>query len=133
MQDAVEVFEQVKRAVRTLRKLPPVTVRSRFCNWPDIVRSFYEVWREGETTPPKIGVTARQITEMDEVIAWLAWLSQHPGFGQDYSRIIWARAENVPWRKIGAMVGRSPNTCRETFRIGVFGLAHALDQKMIKK
>lgn len=132
MQDAVEVFEQIRRAVRTLRKLPPVTVRSRFCNWPDIVRSFYEVWREGETTPPKIGVTAKQISEMDQVIAWLAWLSQHPGFGSDYSRIIWARAENVPWRKIGAIVGKNKDTCRERFRVGVCALFYALEEGKIK-
>jgi hypothetical protein len=132
MQDAVEVFEQIKRAVRTLRKLPPVTVKSRFCNWPDIVRSFYEVWREGETTPPKIGITAKQITEMDQVIAWLAWLSQHPGFGPDYTRIMWARAENVPWKRIAKLVGKSPRTCQEWFRVGVFGLAYALDQRMVK-
>ncbi len=132
MQDAVEVFEQIKRAVRTLRKLPTVTVRSRFCNWPDIVRSFYEVWREGETTPPKIGITAKQITEMDQVIAWLAWLTQHPGFGPVYSRIIWARAENRPWRHIATEIGLSKDACRERFRIGVYGLLYAVERGAIK-
>lgn len=132
MQDSVQVFEKIRRTTRTIRRLPPVTVHSKFCNWPDIIRSFYEIWRDGVTTPPRIGLSSRQITEIDEVIRWLAWLSQHPGFGPDYTRILWARGCNISWRVIAARVGKSPNTCREWFRIGVFGIVHALDQRAIK-
>lgn len=131
MQDAVEVFEQIKRAVRTLRRLPQEHATTRFCNWPPIVRSFYEIWRDGVTSPPRLGVTAKQITEMDQVIRWLAWLSQHPGFGQEYSRIIWARAENRSWRKIGVLVGLSKDTCRERFRIGLHAVLYAVQDGKI--
>jgi Domain of unknown function (DUF6362) len=126
MQDAVEVFDQITRAVRTLRRLPPEHSRAKFCNWPPIIRSFYEIWRDGVTTPPRIGVTSKQVTEMDAVIRWLAWLSQHPGFGAEYTRIIWARAEKRSWRKIGVMAGKSKDTCRERFRVGLHALLYGI-------
>jgi hypothetical protein len=132
MQDAVEVFEQIKRATRTLRKLPQQHASTRFCNWPPIIRSFYEIWRDGVTTPPRIGLSAKQISEMDRVILWLAWMAQHPGFGPDYARIIWARAENASWRKIGCLVGLSKDTCRERFRIGLFALHFAIEEHRVK-
>jgi hypothetical protein len=131
MQDAVEVFEQIKRATRTLRKLPPDVASPKFCNWPDIIRSFYEIWRDGVTTPPRIGLSAKQITEMDQVIRWLAWLTQHPAYGKEYTRIIWARAENRSWRKIGTVVGLSKDACRLRFRHGVFALFYAIEDKRV--
>lgn len=38
MRDAIQVFEQIREATQTIRKLPRVTVRTRFCNWPDFIR-----------------------------------------------------------------------------------------------
>jgi hypothetical protein len=129
MTDAMDIFEQIRRATRTIRKLPPVAVRNRFCNWPEIVRSFHEAYGYTEATMPRIIPTARQLTELDQVIRWIAWLSQ---YGEEYPRIIWARAENRSWRAIGTIAGLSKDTCRERFRIGIYGLHHALDKGAIK-
>ena len=123
--DALDVFEQIERAVKTIRMLPRVAVKERFCNWPEIIRSFYDAYGWNDPDPPKIRPTARQISEMDEVIAWLAWLS---GYGKDYPRIIWARAEKRPWKHITKVCTLSENTCRERFRVGLFALTHAVDK-----
>ena len=130
MQDAVEVFEQIKRAVRTLRKLPPVTVKSRFCNWPEIVRSFYEAYGYTEATMPKVVPTARQLSELDQVIGWLAWLSR---YGDEYPKIIWARAENYSLRRISRQVGLNKDTCKERFLEGLIALHHAINQHAVNK
>lgn len=131
MQTVTEVFEQIQRSVRTLRKLPPVSVKNRFCNWPDIIRSFYECYGWNDPDPPKIVPTARQLTELDQVISWLAWLSKYGEEGE-YAKIIWARAERRSWRHIGTVVGLSKDTCRERFRVGMYALHHALNERQIK-
>ncbi len=92
MLDAVEVFEQIERAIHTLRKLPRVAVKSRFCNWPDVVQNFMDAYGYSDPTPPKIVPTARQLTQMDEVIRWLAWLSR---YGEEYPRILWASSKRA--------------------------------------
>jgi hypothetical protein len=131
MPDDVEVFEQIERATRTIKKLPRVGVKSRFCNWPDVVQNFMDAYGYTDPTPPKIVPTARQLSQLDAVIRWMAWLSQ---FGEDaeYTRIIWYRAENRSWRSIAGRVGLAPNTCRERFRIGVHGLTHAIECGKVK-
>jgi hypothetical protein len=128
MPDAVEVVEQIERAVRTLRKLPPVAVKSRFCNWPDIVQNFMDAYGYSDPIPPKIVPTARQLTQMDEVIRWLAWLSR---FGEEYPRIVWSRAAGASWRGIAGRVGLSPPTCKERFRVGVYAIVYAIEDKKI--
>ena len=112
----VAVFEKVQRAVRTMRLLPSVAVRSRFCNWPDIIQNFFDAYGY---TPGRVRITptARQLSEMDEVIGWLSWVSR--ALTPDHMRIVWARAEGRSWRQIGYIVGLSHTASRERFRIAV--------------
>lgn len=132
MTDALAVFEKIERAAKTLRKMPPVAVKEKFCNWPEIIRSFYECYGWNDPDPPRLRPTAKQISEMDQVILWMAWLTQHPGFGKKYTMVIWARACRVPWKKIGAKAGYSDRACREWFRLGIYGLVHAAHKGIIK-
>lgn len=113
--DTVQITDQIERATRTIKKLPRVGVRTRYCNWPDVVQNFFDAYGYTEVTI-KIIPTARQLTELDQVIDWLAWLSQ---FGDEYTRIVWARAAGYSWRRIAYMAGLAPDTCKERFRIGV--------------
>lgn len=125
----VDVFEQIRRAARTLRRLPRVEVKNRFCNWPDIIRSFHDAYGWNDPERPKVVPTARQLSEMDEAIRWLAWLS---GFGEEYSRILWARAEGLSWRQIATATGLCKDTCRERWRVGVVAVHMAVVQRKIK-
>jgi hypothetical protein len=111
-----EVFDQIEQAVRTMRLLPRVQVKNRFCNWPEIVRSFFEAYGMDEATY-KIVPTAKQISRMDEVIEWLTWLPP------ETARIIWARCSGLPWRTIARMAGLAPSTCESRCRIGMVVIA----------
>lgn len=110
------VMEQIQEAARTIRLLPPVKAREKFCNWPDIVQNFMDAY--GYTAPTfRIVPTAKQITRLDQVIDWLTWVPP------ETARIIWARSEGYPWRKIAGKVGKDPKTCKERFRIGVVAIS----------
>src|SRR5687767_12429289 len=104
MRDGVEVFEQIRCAVDTIRRPPRVTVRSRFSSWPDFIRNYDAMYDpdapdKHETAPsPFLPPTPKQISDLDEVIRWLAWLTQHPAWGAKYSRVIWTKACGVPIR-----------------------------------
>jgi Domain of unknown function (DUF6362) len=124
--DTLEVFEQIERAVVTIRKLPRVAVKERFCNWPEIIRSFNEAYGYNDPDPPRVRPTARQISEMDIVINWFAWLSQYGEHGE-YAKILWARAEKRTWRHIAKVAGLNKDSCRERFRVGLFALHHAIE------
>jgi hypothetical protein len=119
----LQIMEQLERAARTMRHMPPAFRKQRMGYWPEIIRSHWEAqasawdyekgrWRK--MGPPRITPTPRQITEMDEVIEWLTWI---PG---EKARVVWARAEKFSWRKTAAIVGKAPNTCKTIFRTGVY-------------
>jgi hypothetical protein len=135
MLDAVEVFEQIERAVRTTRRLPPVTVRSRFCNWPDYIHDYHAGYDpstpdKSVTEPPiRLIPNARQLSELDAVIRWLAWLSK---YGEEYPHIVWDRAADRSWRNIAVRVGRDPRTCKERFRIGIAAIYYAIEEGKLK-
>jgi hypothetical protein len=138
MQDAVEVFEQIREATHTMRKLPRVAVRNRFCNWPDFIRdyqlSFDPEHPDRNVTPddPFIPPTPKQIEAMDTVIKWLAWLTLHPAWGQKYSRVIWAKANGVPFTIYAKRIRHSKSACREWFRLGIHAIVYAESEGRIK-
>ena len=116
--DCIEVFEEVRSAVRTLRLLPPVFVRTKMSTWPDIVQSFFDAY--GYTpTPIRIVPTANQISRLDRVIEWIAPLPR------DYAAVLWARAEGASFRKIAQRLKCSEGKCRYMFRIAVASIALA--------
>lgn len=106
MIDMLKIFEQIEAAARAERKMQPVTVRNVFCNWPEIIRSFYEAYGQTAATA-KVNLTSRQITEYNQVIVWLGWL---PKLDQ---QILWARANGFSWREIAAQAGKSDKTCKQ--------------------
>lgn len=138
MQDALELFEQIREATVTIRKLPRVGVKNRFCNWPDFIRdyqmSFDPEHPDRNVTPddPFIPPTPRQIAQLDQVIIWLAWLTTHPAWGQKYSRVIWAKACGVPLTMYAKRIRRGHSTCREWFRLGLYAIMYAESEGRIK-
>jgi hypothetical protein len=131
--DAVDVFEQIREATQTIRKLPRVAVRNRFCNWPDFIRDYHAAYdptkpdHHKTASDPFIPPTPKQLSELDEVIRWLAWLTTHPAWGQKYSRVIWAKACGVPFTIYSKRVRRGKSTCREWFRLGLHAIAYHTD------
>ena len=106
MLDMLEIFNQIERAAKTERRLKPVTVTNLFCNWPDIIRSFYEAY--GQTAArATINLTNTQVSEYDRAILWMQWL---PKLDQ---QILWARALGFSWKQIAAQAGKSDKTCKQ--------------------
>jgi len=52
--DAVEVFEKIEPCRPHPPQAPRVTVKTRFCNWPDVVQNFMDAYGYTDPTPPKI-------------------------------------------------------------------------------
>lgn len=138
MQDALEIFEQIREATQTIRKLPRVGVKNRFCNWPDFIRDYHEMYdpekpdQQKTAADPYLPPTARQIQELDEVTAWLSWLTLHPAWGKKYSRVIWAKACGVPITMYAKRVRKSDRACREWFRLGIHAIYYAQSDGLIK-
>ena len=97
-----EIIAIFKEAVRTLKRLPPVKVQGYFSAWPDIAYTEKEVMRmdkKTKTWPP----TPEAISRMESAVSWLNLLET-----VEERKIVWMRANNVPWNEICKTFG----TCR---------------------
>jgi hypothetical protein len=121
--DMTKVFERVQEAARTLRHTPPVRREPKQTHWPDFVRSYWEAYQD-DAAPLRPRPTPKQLKELDQVIAWMAWLHRA---GPEFPRIVWARAATrASWRKLGQMTGRSHTKAMHDFRAGVALLMYGL-------
>lgn len=98
------VEARFEEAAFTLRRLPDRRVPGYFNTWPTIVRSVYEAFGWERARMPRIAPSPEAISRMEETFTWLAWLEP------DDARIVWLRAENVPWKPICWRVGLSRKT-----------------------
>lgn len=98
------VEERFEEAASTLKRLPSVRVQGYICSWPPILRDAWELMgmakpqlRLGPPTPDKID-------EMNETIGWVFLLEEKE------AKLVWLRAENVPWKLIQRRFGISRPT-----------------------
>ncbi|HZT26514.1 MAG TPA: DUF6362 family protein [Pseudolabrys sp.] len=98
------VEARFEEAAFTLRRLPDRRVPGYFNTWPQVVRSAYEAFGWERARMPRIAPSPEAISRMEETFTWLAWLEP------DDARIVWLRAENVPWKPICWRVGLSRKT-----------------------
>ena len=98
------VEERFEEAAFTLRRLPDSRVPGYFNTWPQVVRSAYEAFGYDRARMPRIAPSPGAIARMEETFTWLLWL------GADDARIVWLRAENVPWKPICWRVGLTRQT-----------------------
>lgn len=128
--------EIVRRAVLVLASLPDPD--ARFLNlgggaW-DVVRSSADAYGYTEVEPERVVPTAADITQMEIVMGWLAWLRQQPDGDLDLRRLMaWAkgveawklaRREKCTERTIRSRVDRSIAAIQSRF----FGDAAAVDE-----
>jgi len=98
------VEERFEEAAFTLRRLPESRVPGYFNTWPPIIRSVYEAFGWERARMPRIAPSPQAISNMEETFTWLAWLEP------DDARIVWLRAEGVPWKPICWRIGISRQT-----------------------
>jgi hypothetical protein len=115
------VLDRVDGAIRTLRRVPMRERSGSGRAWPEIVRDFYDCYGYHDPTPPRIAPTAKQISEMDEVLGWIVWLAQHEG--PTTARVVWAVAAGGSFRKVARLSGiKSHHTVKAYFIKGLYGI-----------
>lgn len=75
----IEIQDRIRRAAETLRRMPREDERRHLsagerCSWPGYVRDWHAYGADkarARLSPP----SAREITEMEEVVGWISWLA----------------------------------------------------------
>lgn len=116
--DEQEIIAIFKEAVRTLKKLPPVRVRGYFNSWPEIVYTEREIMRMDQK--PKLWrATPDAISRMEKAIEWLSLLET-----PEERKIVWMRANNIPWNIISKTFGFSRVTANKKYKNAINFITH---------
>jgi predicted DNA-binding protein (UPF0251 family) len=108
--DEKQIVARFKEAVLTIRKLPPVRVQG-YCNaWPDIVYTRAEI-RQMERKTKFLPATSEAISRMEKVLEWLLLIEEI-----DDKKLIWMRAEGIPWEEIAKTFGFSRVTASKKYK-----------------
>lgn len=120
--DAVE--ERVLEAADVLRRLPEERVRGFFNTWPDMMVEFSDmVGRIDEPMklpPPH----PRAISRMEETITWSKFLEPED------AKLLWARAEQAPWKAICWRFGISRATANRRYEYALCVIAWQLNGRL---
>ena len=99
-----QVAARMEEAATTLKRLPSKTKQGYYSFWPDIVPDA----NGGDACDKALirlgSPSAEAITRMDECFDWLRWLEP------DQAKLIWLRAERVPWKMITRFFGIARST-----------------------
>jgi hypothetical protein len=90
--DQEAVARRLEEAADVLARLPEGTVRGFYDLWPRMVGAPCASARPAAAAP-------EAIDRMDEALGWLCWLDS------EERRLVWLRAEGVPWKRITHWLG----------------------------
>lgn len=98
------VEERLVEAAAVLRRLPPVRASGFFNTWPKMMVEFSDL--VGQTPEPMRlpPPSAAAISRMEETLGWSAWLEP------DDAKLVWKRAERLPWKAICYQLGMARAT-----------------------
>jgi DNA-directed RNA polymerase specialized sigma24 family protein len=120
--DAALVFERLIEAADTLRRIKVPDIQRNVTRWPDVVHAALDATIHNRSGLRRGPASPEAITRMDEALAWLKWL------GKDVQRMVWSRVEGLSWRRIAALAGVAPNTCRARARASLVEIAERLNR-----
>jgi hypothetical protein len=87
------VADRLELAADVMQSLPAIKPRGFFNAWPEYIHSFADkVGQQPRMRRPL--PSPRMITEADATLLWLRWVEP------DIARILWARANRLPWKGI---------------------------------
>jgi Domain of unknown function (DUF6362) len=86
------VAERLAEAADVLARLPEERARGFYDLWPRLVGEPCRYARPAAAAP-------EAIDGMDQALAWLCWL------GEAERRLVWLRAEGLPWKRITHRLG----------------------------
>lgn len=93
-----QVTDRFQEAAVTARRLPPARVRGYAAFWPDINRQSWEGYAD-ERIVLRFAASPGAIDRFSETVRWLRWLEE------EQRRLVWLRAQYVPWREISQRTG----------------------------
>lgn len=119
--DRGAVEERVIEAADVLRRLPEERVRGFFNTWPDMMVEFSDMVKRADEAmklpPPHPGAISR----MEETITWSRFLNPEDG------KLLWARAEQAPWKAICWRFGISRATANRRYEYALCLIAWRLN------
>ena len=92
------VTDRFQEAAVTARRLPPARVQGYAAFWPDINRQSWEGYAD-ERMVLRFTASPGAIDRFGETVRWLRWLEE------EQRRLVWLRAQYVPWREICSRTG----------------------------
>lgn len=124
--DLEHTFARIELGVRTLRRISMHHYRQDArTSWPDVIHEHSDIWHATlthEATPPRIAPSPQQISNMDEVIGWMAWLTANTG--KQTSKALWLVAMGMSYRRVSRMIGvRSHHTVKSWVESALYLIA----------
>ncbi|OHC75206.1 MAG: hypothetical protein A3G18_09650 [Rhodospirillales bacterium RIFCSPLOWO2_12_FULL_58_28] len=107
------VEERLIEAADVLRHLPEAKVQGYFSIWPEIVYDFGDMIEQEPQPMRRPLPSAAAISRMDETLTWIHFLAPEDG------RLVWARAENTPWKAICWRFGVGRATAHRRWQYGI--------------
>jgi Domain of unknown function (DUF6362) len=108
------VAARLAEAADTLHRLPDERVRGLYDLWPRLVGEPCGYARAAAPAP-------EAIDRMDETLAWLCWLEP------EERRIVWLRAEGLPWKRITHRLGMGRTTAWQRWTVALLKIATRLN------
>ena len=105
-----QVAQRFEECITILRRLPGGHKLGYANCWPKIIFSARELAGQ-EPEPIRLSATPDQVTRMDETLSWLGWINQAE------RRLIWLRADRIPWRVVSLETG-FPRSSAQRYYIG---------------
>ena len=127
--DGKMVAARLEEAAETMKRLPQSGLKPAgyISSWPTVLQEFYEAygWNDLQVRlgPP----TSDAIDQMDESLSWLRWLEL------EQVRLVWLRAERVPWKLIMTRIGVSRATAWRMWASALVIIATRLNLAGVEK
>jgi len=121
-QEIVATADRVRRAILTLHDESVMGDMRTSNGWPSIVR---EVAKGDYADAPRVRrfePTPLDIDLMLPTLDWLTWLKNRPAYGEQWFRVVWARAYETPWWKLAGRMGMSERSVQRRYEDAIIKL-----------
>jgi hypothetical protein len=108
------IAERLVEAADVLARLPDEQARGFYDLWPKILG-------RPHTGPGRAAAAPEAIDRMDQALAWLAWLDP------EERRLVWSRAEGMPWKWITRRLGVGRTTAWQRWTMALLKIASRLN------
>ena len=117
-----QIIVRFEEAALTMEKLSVEGARGYHSLWPEILHSRIEKLLM-DSKPLKLVALPHQITQMEEAIDWLKFLDTSQA-----RKLIWMRAERIPWLEICIWLGVSKTVAHRRWKRALSRIEQGLEE-----